>query len=291
MTASDFSRYLQQPRLLYELPLTELQQLSLRFPYSPNLRLLLLLKAHLEGHPQEADYLARCAAATFDRGTVYDVLQELDVVMDEEASVEEVLELRELDDLIMEAEPTLPDPPAALAEDLPMPVVETKEEDEADDWGTFTDDDETEEEDAHYGDLPLTEEDVQDTAEVPPVIVQEKPEPAAAPTFSAPEEVEKTKTPTHKVTGATGYGTLQERLAKIRSRQETQRKDTREDVNRIARRSLVAQEEVASETLAKLLVRQGQYQNAIKMYQRLILLYPEKKPTFAGLIKELKEKL
>jgi len=64
-----------------------------------------------------------------------------------------------------------------------------------------------------------------------------------------------------------------------------------EEVTRIARRRLVAQEAVASETLAGLLVRQGQYQNAIKMYQHLSLLYPEKKTTFAGLIKDLKEKL
>jgi len=89
----------------------------------------------------------------------------------------------------------------------------------------------------------------------------------------------------------TGYGTLQERLARIRQRQRAKGGDEKDDVNRIARRSLMAQGEVASETLAKLLVRQGQYQHAIKMYQRLILLYPEKKTTFAGLIKELKEKL
>jgi hypothetical protein len=86
-------------------------------------------------------------------------------------------------------------------------------------------------------------------------------------------------------------GGLRERLTRIRRRQEARSEDGSENVGKIARRSLVAQEVVASETLAKLLVRQGQYQNAIKMYRQLVLLYPDKKTTFAGLINNLKEKL
>jgi hypothetical protein len=49
--------------------------------------------------------------------------------------------------------------------------------------------------------------------------------------------------------------------------------------------------EIASETLAELLVRQQQYPRAIRMYRRLVLLYPEKKAIFARQIQELKEKL
>lgn len=277
MTASDFSRYLQQPRLLYELPLAELQQLTLRFPYSPNLRLLLLLKAHLEGHPEEADYLARCAAATFDRSAVYDVLQELDVELaDEEAAEGEFLELKELDDLELETGPAAPEQPAVFAEELPAPDVSPQE-----DRGQEDEDDEVAE-------MPFRGPAI--TGLTGNEETRDAPEGSEA-TDQKPERNPVDGGPAGRATTLTRYGTLQERLAKIRIRQETGRVDRQEDVNRIARRSLVAQEEVASETLAKLLVRQGQYQHAIKMYQRLILLYPEKKPTFAGLIKELKEKL
>jgi len=84
---------------------------------------------------------------------------------------------------------------------------------------------------------------------------------------------------------------LRDRLRNIRRRQSEKLADEQEEVRKIARRSLVAQEAVASETLARLHVQQGQYQLAIKMYRRLELLYPEKKAIFADLIKDLQEKL
>lgn len=274
MTGTDFLRLLEQPRLLYELPTSELQQLAVRFPYSSNLRLLLLLKVHLEGHPDEATYLARCAAATFDRASVYDALKEIDALPEEGVEMDgDVLELKELDDLMLDVLPEQVDEQAPLAEELPQPVSEfvsgweeeslSAEEADADVWD-------------HMLAQAENEEDVNPEGDPQPV------EEEALPSASLPSQ-EQPVSP--------GYGTLQERLARIRERQRTTGFNEKEDVNRIARRSLVAQEEVASETLAKLLIKQGQYQNAIKMYQRLILLYPEKKTTFAGLIKELKEKL
>ena len=93
------------------------------------------------------------------------------------------------------------------------------------------------------------------------------------------------------LTGAAQRGPLVQRLDRIRQQQLARKRGSREEVDKIARRSLVAHDAVASETLAQLLVRQGQYQHASKMYRRLILLYPEKKTIFAGLIKDLKEKL
>ena len=271
MTGKDFLRLLEQPRLLYELPSSELQQLAVRFPYSANLRLLLLLKAHLEGHPEEAAYLARCAASTFDRASIYDTLRELDALPEEDLEMAgEVLELKELDDLVLDTLPEQVEEHAPLAEQLPPPVS---------DLVSGWDGELLEEEEAgtplitsalNEGGETGQESDVQPSAEEPPSATPSQPQ---------------------RETPQTGYGSLQERLARIRTRQRALGFEEKEDVNRIARRSLVAQEEVASETLAKLLIRQGQYQNAIKMYQRLILLYPEKKTTFAGLIKDLKEKL
>ena len=255
MTAAEFRELLRHPTRLYQLPLEELKALALRFPYSLNIRQLLLLKAHLEGHPDEQFYLERCAAASFDRAYLREVLREVKV----ESEQEDTLELRELDELeALEALPAVPSngEQELVADYFPLadqeaPIGEPSIPSE-----------------------PLEPEEVSvDPPVVPPPPAPTPPPPAPPPPPSPPPA-------------------LTARLARIRKLQENRhgRKEAA-DVNRIARNSLVAHDETASETLAGLLVRQGQYQNAIRMYQRLILLYPEKKPIFADLIQELKEKL
>ena len=58
-------------------------------------------------------------------------------------------------------------------------------------------------------------------------------------------------------------------------------------VSVIAKRSLEDQEDIASETLAIILVKQEQYPKAIEMYERLKLKNPRKSVYFAGKIEEL----
>ncbi|MEO0731928.1 MAG: hypothetical protein AAFZ52_03765 [Bacteroidota bacterium] len=282
MTAQEFNRYLDAPEQLYELPLPELQQLALRYPYSANLRLLLLLKARLEEHPNAAAYLERCAAASFDRAFLYDILQELDGTgtITTAAAAEDTLELRALDELQAELLPledsssdterlvSVP-PPLAPKEPLPLapaPAPTTVGSSAA-------------------KKMP---------AQVPVAPAFDYPAWAATATayldsLPAPLPVA-TDQPTPAPTSPP-IPSLAQRLRRIRRIQEQRQEHRRDQVDRIARRSLVAHEAVASETLARLLTQQGQYQHAIKMYRRLILLYPEKKTIFAGLIKDLQKKL
>lgn len=285
MKPQEFQKYMEQPGLLYQLPLTSLQQLAMEYPYSPNLRLLLLLKTHLEGHPDETDYLNRCAAASFDRAFIYDLLQDLEVqsggVGQEET---EVLELRTLEEIALEDAALLadeavsePPPPAELNYPDSLSVEEASEEE-----------------------IELSQpSQVEPPAPVLQLTYHGWAENAAAYLSALPLQAPHQKAGVspepvanfQNATLAPRPPSLRERLRTIRRFQADKTADEQEGVRRIARRSLVAQEAVASETLAGLLVRQGQYQNAIKMYQHLALLYPEKKTTFAGLIKDLKEKL
>lgn len=63
------------------------------------------------------------------------------------------------------------------------------------------------------------------------------------------------------------------------------------DAKQIADHSVEEDEEIVSETLALLLVKQKLYSKAISMYERLGLLYPEKSSLFAAKIEELSKKL
>lgn len=58
-----------------------------------------------------------------------------------------------------------------------------------------------------------------------------------------------------------------------------------------ARESVKEDENLVSETLAKINIRQGNYSAAIKIYEKLSLLYPDKFNYFAPKIEALKEKL
>lgn len=62
---------------------------------------------------------------------------------------------------------------------------------------------------------------------------------------------------------------------------------SKEQTDELVKRSVEENEEVISETLAKLLALQGQKEKAIKMYGALSLKFPEKSRFFAERIKEL----
>jgi hypothetical protein len=295
MNAKDFQLYLEQPQLLYALPLAELQGLAMEYPYSSNLRLLLLLKTHLEGHPDEQSYLQRCATASFDRAFIYDLLQDTQMLNKEEAQEEtEILELRTLDEIALEDAALLSEdnnvaPENTLSYEKIFPELEADEQEEV-----------------LLQSAPVPEKPAKETVEpyqmpdawamvaaaflsiLPEWTAETAPLPdATKPEALAPEPVSRFsdgKRPEHG-------RSLKDRLRSIRRRQSEKLADEQLEVRKIARRSLVAKEAVASETLARLLGQQGQYQRAIKMYRSLELLYPEKKTIFAGLIKELQEKL
>ena len=264
-------QYIEHPALLAEVSLEELVTQLEQYPYSTNLRLLVLLRAKQLRHPDFEAFLATCAASTFDRAQLYGILA---AVEEKEELHGEVLELMELEELeLAPLEATFNEIPSRLNE-LPDPLPEPNR-------------------------VPVTEvrtvsldpfEATGRTPELSPAEARTRRWVRMAEAYTLllpmmfrsprPEDPSRFTTLTGRHQPAP---TLRERLQRLR--QLAQRREefpVSTGVEEVA---------VVSETLAALLVRQEQYESAIRMYRRLILLYPDKKPIFGALIQELKQKL
>ncbi len=70
-------------------------------------------------------------------------------------------------------------------------------------------------------------------------------------------------------------------------KKKSKKKKKKKDVSRIAELSITQSKDVVSETLAKLFASQGQTEKAKEMYERLMLVFPEKSAYFAKQIEKL----
>ncbi|NBC23997.1 MAG: hypothetical protein GVX78_00085 [Bacteroidetes bacterium] len=80
--------------------------------------------------------------------------------------------------------------------------------------------------------------------------------------------------------------------AKKKAKKERKKKEKarKKKLEKLLKSSTEIGDEIASETLAKLLAHQGHTKRAIEMYEKLILLFPKKSSYFAEIIENLEEK-
>lgn len=270
------------------------------YPYSAHLHLLLLLKARTEDHVHQELILQKLASRTFDREHLYDLLRELEREEQAgEAGAEERLELPELDKLDLEfaVNPTTPqsETPAPVA---PVAPVTPLAREAAPTW----------EEPATSSVKIIQEDDAEENGDVPQAPLLEPTPPPYAPPARLladivalaeliplrpdPKPAKLTEPTEPNAAAPSSNDALKNRLRRHRKKQLKRLRHQKADrIKEIARQSVRPQDETVSETLAKLLTHQEQYARAIKMYEKLILLNPEKKAIFAARIQELKEKI
>lgn len=301
MNAENFATYLEQPSRLYQVPYQEIKNLVEEYPYSAGLRWLLVVKSRMENDPKFEQHLHQLAARTFDRKRLFELVRtELAELTDLATTVEERLELRHLDDLDWEDKELLPAQAATAvshaAAEIPqpeappadvLPPVHTEEEE----WSMA------------LPDLsPPAPAAASTTPPAPESVVARPIAPAPViPAYRAPDSViadavagslltvaDLAPRPTAAFTGWQQHAPSADvhRWKRLRSYAHTPAPKAQD----IARKSM-EQPMVATETLAKLLAKQGQYAKAIKVYEQLSLVNPEKSISFAATIQELKQKL
>lgn len=103
MNADNFTRYLEDPSLLYQISYQELKSLVLLYPYCQNLHLLLFQKSIMDGVKEWEQNLEKAAIYSIDRAHLFRQARKLDRKIKEADSFllsGEFLELKSLDALI-----------------------------------------------------------------------------------------------------------------------------------------------------------------------------------------------
>lgn len=278
LTQERFFQVVDDPELLRRITYEELKTLALAYPYAHNLRCLLAVKARQIDHPEALRNLATAAAYSLDRTKLFLLVAPQVIAPQQMLAPEEVLELkpietvkRELEaltpvareeknidnQLYIETPPPTPDPvPAPTLEDqgglepvLTPVVAEPSIEAAPVRNQTFL------EWMGHFQ-PPMLDP-------TPPKPVLEKTVPVVTkPAYSDPDEDEQPEVETPKQPGI---------------------------AQQLAERSVAENQDVISETLAKLYAKQGYRDKAAAMYARLALLFPEKSAYFAAEIDKLKK--
>ncbi len=266
MTQERFFQIVEDPDILRRITYEELKTLALAYPYAHNLRCLLAIKARQIDHPDMSRNLATAAAYSLDRTKLFLLVAPQVIVPQQVLAPEEVLELKPIETVKRELE--------ALA-----PIIREEKMVEQ----TMT---------AEAPTIPESKpqmapevKDLPDSAPMEPeVLVQEVVPPIVSQPFSAwisgfnPPVLDAPLRTTSPVVPIP----VKEEKAEVTPKPTG-------IAQQLAERSVTENQDVISETLAKLYAKQGYRDKSAQMYARLALLFPEKSAYFAAEIDKLKK--
>ena len=129
MNLENFHEFLKEPSNLHRVSYQELKSLVAAYPYSSNLRILLLLKSKLDKHPELSRNLSLAATYTGDRSLLHKIIHDpmLAILAQEVIEQEEVLELMDLEKV--EAIMSKEQPLEASAKEMQLPQIKDSNSD------------------------------------------------------------------------------------------------------------------------------------------------------------------
>ena len=256
MTQERFLKLLDNPDLLSAISYEELKTAALSYPYAHNLRYLLALKARQDDHPDAGRALVTAAVYSLDRRQLF-LLTAPKQLAPQPVSIvteEAVLELKPIASVRRELQALAPQPRAeeAGAKEAAAPPP-----------------------------APKPSEDVAETR-------------TPGEKTAAPEIKEQPKIPFSQPF-AIWIGNFNPPVLDAPAPKTEEAAPEKAphapavSAQELAERSVAENKDVISETLARLLAKQGYRDKAINMYERLCLAFPEKSPYFAAEIEKLKK--
>ena len=122
MNSANFHEYLRNPSMLHQVNYQELKSLALQYPYSANLRYLMLVKSLLDGNREYDRNLVLASLGSIDRQKLQQLVKQYTYLSKVSGNYEisgEFLELKDLSTLeeVLEAGPT--EAPKAMSADVP----------------------------------------------------------------------------------------------------------------------------------------------------------------------------
>ncbi|MEM8525449.1 MAG: hypothetical protein AAGG68_12485 [Bacteroidota bacterium] len=304
MNAENFSQYIENPSLLYQMNYEELRQLILQYPYNSNLRYLLAKKSQQEDHRDFNRNLKAAAINSPDRKQLYKILHGEQLLAEEE--LEERLELKSLQELELEVEETVafktetPSLDAEMQFDLSNETLHTKDISvgSLDDTLTFLGVEETEEvEDYDATTIPDQIVDSQENEQLASVadidfqieIAEENPIEVMVESDESDEE--KTEEIFTSALAPLSRREFQSRITRYQKPNLYMETTPSSSAAQIADQSMEDADDLVTETLADVLTHQQQFEKAIEVYERLSLLFPEKSDFFASRIADIRAQM
>jgi hypothetical protein len=263
VTQDKFIQLIEQPETLSSISYEELKTMAFAYPYAHNLRYLLALKAQQEQHPDAARALQTASTYSLERRQLFLLVAspKLTPVRQAIGNREEVLELKPIETVQRELEALSPvEKPALPRQEMATTLPGASTAEHTPPPALVDPVSEPHEMEApSTPDIPASPQPFSSWMQQfqPPVIGHTVP--ARPP--AAPAEI-----PAEKPADKPAPGVAQS----------------------LAEKSVSENQDLISETLAKLLARQGYKDKAINMYERLSLAFPEKSAYFAAEIDKLK---
>lgn len=316
MTQDRFLKFLDNTDLLASIPYEELKTLALAYPYAHNLRQLLAIKSRQEHKSDFEKTLATASAYSLDRRRLFQILAPKQLAPQRVAVLEKeqpaVLELKPIETVQRELLGKTPTPAAAPRAQAVATPPPAKEPDAARlDLRDLLPQKQPEK-------MPPAAPTLADVPKPAAPVLSETPpprppapSPVEPPKPTAPLVSDLPKPPENQAVAAPAsaampFGTWagqfnlpllkgasalpqEPRKQPALSFQNAAPAAPKSEARLLAEKSLAENKDLVSETLARLYVRQGYYEKAIAMYERLCLAFPEKSHSFAAEIDKLKK--